>query len=352
MRISRIGWSRPSVVVLGAGATRGASHVGAIPGPLPPLDADFFTQAQRLTQAKRSDLVTGLVANTVAIFGSNFQLTMEGFLTQVEQLSNVFEDYKLQGRPPDSPYRPVREQFLQVLAAVIDEAIGRVASCDHHKTLAASLTPKDTILSFNYDPLIDMTLRDHFPQKWNPRFGYGVPARVKGKRAAGTFAWAGKDPKTGEISLPAASVTLLKMHGSLNWFPAPVEYFSLLELRQRWWHQHGDLDFEIAPPEWNKPIRSGIYERVWSQARKALKSVNSLVMIGYSLPANDLPAQALFMADALRKKGAPPKLRLLVIVNPDREARARIRKVLISRLDKKTRVITFDSFADYAAFIA
>ena len=227
MRNSRIGWSRPAVVVLGAGATRGASHVGTTPGPLPPLDADFFTQAQRLTQAKRSDLVRNLVSNAVAIFGSNFQLTMEGFLTQVEQLSNVFEDYKLQGRPPDNPYRDVREQFLQVLAAVIDEAIGRVASCDHHKALAASLSTRDTILSFNYDPLIDMTLRDCFPLKWNPRLGYGVPARVRGKRAPGTLAWAGNDPKTGEISLSKKTVTLLKLHGSLNWFPAPVEDFSL-----------------------------------------------------------------------------------------------------------------------------
>jgi hypothetical protein len=45
-----------AVFVLGAGATRGASFVGLGQDPcLPPLDADFFVQLQRIESDKHAD---------------------------------------------------------------------------------------------------------------------------------------------------------------------------------------------------------------------------------------------------------------------------------------------------------
>jgi hypothetical protein len=355
MRISQIDFDNPMVIVLGAGASRGASFVNELPGTLPPLDSDFFTQAQRLSNSKPKALVLELIRNTVDIFGTNFNLTMEGFLTHIEHLSNVFEDYRLQGRPAGNPYPSVRQQFLQVLAAVLDEAIGRHPSCEYHKTLIHFASIDDTILSFNYDWLIDMTLRDHAYAKWNPRSGYGVDAYVLRNRGKGTEYWAGTDPTTGKKSYPASTVTLLKMHGSLNWFPVPADSDgSRLQLRQRWWHQKGNLRFEIAPPEWNKPIRSGIYQRIWRRARSALRECKAIAFLGYSLPPNDLPAQALFMVDGGMKTASQqkaPKLDLLVLVNPDRQARSRIRNVLSERIHRSTRVLTFDYFKDFAAYL-
>jgi hypothetical protein len=140
---------------------------------------------------------------------------------------------------------------------------------------------------------------------------------------------------------------LLKLHGSMNWFPVPAERNPpRLRLRERWWHQHGNLRFEIAPPEWNKPTRSGVYVPVWRHARKALVHAKGLVFIGYSLPETDLPVQAL-----LTVENSPSPLELLVTVNPDQLARRRIRAVLQRRLNENTRVLVFDRFEEFYRFL-
>lgn len=348
MRIDRIAFDERAVVFLGAGATRGASFVEKKKGALlPPLDADFFTQAQRLSKDKPASLVAELIENVVETFGSNFTLTMEGYLTRLEHLANVYEDYKLRGRPGTNKYRAMRDQFRQVLAAVLDESIDGKELCDYHHRLLDVMANQDTIVSFNYDCLIDLTLKKWGKDKWNPRTGYGVPVYARGEKGAGTRHWA--YPESDKKEYPKHSITLLKLHGSINWFTVPKDKnFSRLKLRQRWWHQQGDLHFEIAPPEWNKPIRSGIYKRIWQKARAALKEVKALVFIGYSLPETDLPAQALLMVNS---QDNPEPLELLVTVNPDQQARRRIRQSLQKRMGSKTRVLSFERFSDFADFL-
>ena len=352
MKIGHIGFDQPAVVVLGAGATRGASFVANQAAVLPPLDADFFTQAQRLSSSKPRELLRGLITDVVDVFGTNFKLTMEDYLTQIEHLRNVHNDYRLQGWQAANPYPAMHDRFTQVLAAVMDEALGREPQCHNHIALAGVLGHRDSILSFNYDLLMDMTLRDTRPDIWNPRTAYGVKAYIKGKRGKGTEFWAGTSTGTARKQYPNPSINLLKLHGSMNWFPIPADRQSIrLYLRQRGWHQNGIVRFDIAPPEWNKPIRSGVYQLVWRQARKALLVSKAIAFVGYSLPATDLPAKALFMVDAGQLGGAPP-LDLLVTVNPDQRARRRIREVLNRRIVSQTRVMSFDYFKDFAEFIS
>lgn len=223
MKIKRINFDQTTCVILGAGASRGASFVKDLPGTLPPLDTDFFTQAQRLSNHKPKNLIESLIKDTVSIFGNDFNLTMEKYFTQIEHLSNVFEDYKLQGRPADNPFRAVRSGFLQILAAVIDESLGREPNCKFHECLVKSLSDGDSILSFNYDYLMDHHLKKFGQAKWNPREGYGVPAYVQTKKGRGTEYWAYKNEATGKIEYPAKSLKLSKMHGSINWFPVSSE---------------------------------------------------------------------------------------------------------------------------------
>jgi len=331
-------------VVLGAGATRGAdlNPVGKdkqprVAGPVPPLDGDFFTQAQLLSGERPGEYLQDLIDGAVKNFGENFRLTMEGFLTQIEYMSDVFRTLRLKGRPARNPFPALRNAFLQVLAALLDQSVGREPNCRYHTQLVDSLSLKDTIVSFNYDWVIDWTLKRHHKKKWNPRIGYGVPCYRNSVKY-----W---EPQ----KLPAGnrSIILLKMHGSLNWFRCERKPNFRLKLRRRWWHQYGDLDFEIIPPEWNKPISSPLYQKVWRTARQRLKDCQCLAFLGYSLPSTDLPAQALLRADA----GDARKLKVLVIANPDREARFRIREVVSKRLDRGTRILSFDSFKDFAEFL-
>lgn len=347
MRLSRIGYNKKSVIVLGAGATRGAAFVNDLPAALPPLDIDFFTQAQRLSTGKPRKLIDTLISDVVTTFGNNFSLTMEGYLTRLEQLSHVLDDYRFSGRPGANRYQQMRANFLQVLAALLDESVGRDRKCAYHQRLVEKLHAKDTIVSLNYDWLIDYTLKSHGNGKWNPKDGYGLPVYVGGRKGVGTRYWACED-EDGNAVYAQRSIQLLKLHGSMIWFPVPLDRKPpRLELRKRWWHQNGNLKFEIAPPEWNKPTRSGVYVPVWRKAREALRDARGIIFIGYSLPEADLPVQALLKVDS-----DAPKLDLLITVNPDREARKRIRSVLQHRLGKRTRILSFERFEDFYKFSA
>lgn len=342
MKIPRIGFAGPTVVVLGAGATRGAYFVPRPSHVLPPLDADFFTQAQRLRAGEPTELMQELIHYAVRIFGKNFKLTMEGYLTQIEHLSNVYADYKRQGRPPDNPYNDMRKNFLQVLACVLHEATGTQPKCRYHRQLIARLDTRDTILSFNYDCTIDYNLKSYGSGKWNPATGYGAPCNLRTVRP-----WNPGKPAPGDKSL-----LLLKTHGSLNWSRYPEsEVGRKLRLKERWWRQHGNVHFEIVPPEWNKQtIRRGVYKTVWRKARERVSKCRAAVFVGYSLPDTDLPAHSLFRVDAWDPKTA--KLNLVIIANPDPAVRRRIRDVLRRRITDKTRILVFDSFKDFHTFLA
>jgi hypothetical protein len=347
MRLNRIGYNKRSVVVLGAGATRGAAFVENLPAALPPLDADFFTQAQRLSTSKPRELLRTLISDVVSTFGNNFELTMEGYLTRLEQLSHVLDDYRFQGRPGANRYLRMRADFLQVLAALLDESVGRNPVCPYHRRLVETLQARDTIVSLNYDWVIDHVLKTHGHNKWNPKIGYGLPVYVSGKQGVGTRYWACKD-ENNNATYPDRSILVLKLHGSMIWFPVSADRKPpRLELRTRWWHQNGNLKFEIAPPEWNKPTRSGVYVPVWRKAREFIRDARGIIFIGYSLPEADLPVQALLKVDSDAQE-----LDLLITVNPDRGARNRIRSVLQHRLGRRTRILSFERFEDFYRFSA
>src|SRR5215813_8591177 len=81
-------WSPGSnVVVLGAGATRGAEFVRQnSPMCLPPLNADFFTQLQRIPTAKHQPAIEGVLNDVVGLYGPDFALTLEDYFTQLEAM--------------------------------------------------------------------------------------------------------------------------------------------------------------------------------------------------------------------------------------------------------------------------
>ncbi|NTW60315.1 MAG: hypothetical protein HGB21_12650 [Nitrospirae bacterium] len=74
-----------ALFVFGAGATRGCSFVNPRQFPCsPPLDRDFFTQLQRVTNPKHSELVNNVMKDVVDLFGPNFDATMENVFTTLE----------------------------------------------------------------------------------------------------------------------------------------------------------------------------------------------------------------------------------------------------------------------------
>jgi len=338
-----------ALFVLGAGATRGCSFVNEAVFPcLPPLDTDFFTQLQRVTNDKHQALIKDVMSDVVDLFGTNFRVTMETVFTTLEHTIRMLETTGDNRAFKRADLKSKRERLLQAIAVVMEESLterrpGGGSShspqkCDHHKKLVADiLRPRDHVITFNYDCVLDCALREFGSGKWNPRYGYGFNLGSRGKNLAGDDFWR----PSGKLVDEDATIRVHKLHGSLHFDITEPR----VKLKQRpYTKQYGDLHFTIIPPEWYKTYGKGVFADLWKAAANAITRAQHVIVVGYSLPPADLHSTALF-----RTSIKPRALKALVIVNPDREARHRIRTVLQRGLTQDTRVLSFDSLESFVA---
>jgi hypothetical protein len=318
---------------------------------LPPLNADFFTQLQRIATAKHDAAIDGVIEDVLSLYGTDFSLTLEGYFTQLEaMLATVKKRSAPAGGISQARLEAMRSRLLDALSAVLEESAdvakrnspGQLHPCRYHAELVAALRPKDTLISFNYDCVIDHALRTGGTGKWSARYGYGFPSP---SRVTGTAAWdAASAPKAQN-----ESVNLLKLHGSLNWFPFPKKNSDTIRLREKPYKQKGDKRYEIVPPEYVKTVESRpIYPTLWAHAELAIRRATTCTFVGFSFTPTDLHVEALFRL-ALAGNG---QLSRLVIVTPSQEHRRRIRQIASPALKNGARVIQFDTFAEGAPHLA
>ncbi|MFH0962395.1 MAG: SIR2 family protein [Planctomycetota bacterium] len=341
-----------AVIVLGAGATRGCSFVHPTANPcLPPLDGDFFTQLQRVLDRKHQDLIHDVMADVVEMFGPNFDVTMETVFTTLEHTLRMLETTGDNRDFKKEDLRDKRNRLVQAVQVVFEGSLpGKGQSghssrtpqeCTHHLKLVRDiLRSGDEIVSFNYDCAVDYALQNAGDGKWNARYGYGFNLGPQGKALTGDKSWQPKDP-----AKKLDSIHLYKLHGSLH-FHVPRSAGRLtVHLKERpYTKQRGNPKFTIIPPEWHKAYDKGVFTTLWQKAAAAIHHAEHLVLIGYSLRPTDLHSTALFRTSV--RKG---KLKSLVVVNPDREARRRTRAVLLRGLSPDTRVLSFDLLSEFVA---
>ena len=324
-RVDGGGGLKMALFLFGAGATRGASFVNPADNPcLPPLDFDFYAQLQRIANLKHKQTVRDVIKDTVDLFGINFQVTMESVFTTLEQTSRMIETTGENRDFKRSDLEKKKQHLMQAIAATLEESLcaggQRVGTeCGYHRTLVDIMKPSDSIITFNYDCLIDETLRKHGSGKWNPRYGYGLNLGKGRGNLVGYEHWAPSAPGTKD-----RTISLYKLHGSLHFL---VEGEKVNLKHRPYTKQRGNLQFTIIPPESNKRYDQGVFKRIWYQAGQALHRASHLVVIGYSFPITDSHSNALFRI-SMKKDN----LDSLVLVNPDREARRRAREVLKTRL--------------------
>jgi len=340
-----------TVFVFGAGATRGCSFVDSMQGAcLPPLDRDFFTQLQRIRREKHRSIVTAVIKDMVTLFGTNFEVTLETAFTTIEQIIRMVEATKETRRFKTRDLREMRRRLLLALAAVFEEALTKSGSkekreprecCYTQKFVKDILRERDVVLTFNYDCVLDWHLKKYGNGKWSARYGYGFRLGPGGKNLQGDEEWMPQTPAPRE-----KTVLLLKLHGSLHFKVDKAdkeEYIVRLKARPYTYQGRG-MKFTIIPPEYVKRFERGIFRDIWNRAFRELARSDNVVFVGYSLPPTDAHATALFRAAI----GKDP-LKALVIANPDREARRRIRTVVQRGLSEKTRVLSMDSFAEFVS---
>lgn len=345
------------VVVLGAGATRAAEFSGDFePACRPPLNADFFTQLQRIRGPKYESLVRDVIADVVALFGSNFSLTLEDYFTQLEFLADALKRAPSVGGISVRDLRKRRDRLMHAVSAVLevstDAAIRGSSGCSLHRQLVEVLKPKDTLISFNYDCVLDHALRQHGDGKWSARYGYTLP---RPGRIEGVSAW---DPVPPAAPAPSSAQTvyLLKLHGSLNWQLPPPDgpevatqdrHQKPIKLKQRLHRQRGVPQFTVIPPVWNKAVGDDpIFDTLWRNAERAIRTADRIALAGFSFAPTDLPVESLFR---VALAGRSTKLRTLVIANPSKDHRRRTRDVFAKALERGTIVRQYDRFDDFVA---
>lgn len=342
-----------ALFVFGAGATRGASFVNPAEDPcLPPLDGDFFTQLQRVRNPKHRKLIDSVLADVVEIFGSNFETTMETVFTTLEHTRRMIETTGESRHFKSKKLGEVSGRLKQAIAVVLEDSIAERAPdgtsrqnprvCTFHKKFVAKiLRPRDAVISFNYDCVLDYALKAEGNKKWNAKRGYGFLLGSHGASFKGHEQWQPPDPAP-----EAETVHLYKLHGSLHFYVEEKKAKNaVVTLKQRpYTKQKGAMKFTIIPPEWHKKYDAGFFPKLWKSASDAIYDARDIVVVGYSLPPTDLHSTALF-----RTGVKPNSLRSLVVVNPDREARKRVRSVLQRGLNPGTRVLSFDRFDHFVA---
>jgi len=265
-----------------------------------------------------------------------FFTLVEGFTSIIRLLKKGTKNYRL------DRINAVRKNLMQAIASVFEESLCdrfvakyEAKPCEYHQTLVASLKKQDTIISFNYDCVIDQNLKKFGSEKWHARYGYGLPQKWN---YPGVDFWEADKP-----SSKADTIELLKLHGSLNW--QFDENRKRIKFKDRpYTRQYGDMRFSIIPPEAHKVLKAP-YSDLWYRAGHALRDAKHLVFIGYSFVSTDIDALSLFRIMANKN------LKTLTIVNPDRLARQKTRQTLVTSISPSTLVLDFESFKEYTNYL-
>ena len=154
------------------------------------------------------------------------------------------------------------------------------------------------IVTTNYDLEVDMALASAISYKFmEDEVDYG-------------FAW--RDPESGRIIPRPAEpgFRLMKLHGSLNWLLCPVcehtyinayasiqenAYYSTKSEATTCHCGHFPLVPVIVSPSYVRDIRNADLLYLWKNALEFLRNAKHWVVVGYSLPAEDLAIRSLLM---------------------------------------------------------
>jgi len=342
-----------TVFILGAGATRGCFFVPVMKDKghcLPPLDTDFFTQLQRVSSQAHSVRIARLIEGLVEWFGPNYSLGMEQVFCHLEHAERMAKHLKKEDGQAYQRVVDLKKDLIQSIAIILGESLTEVRDggegshkckeCALHDQLVETASDRgDVFISFNYDCVLDDSLRRKGGGKWNPHYGYMFKLKGRGKGVEGYEYWT---PDTGDLPGQDETIQVHKIHGSLHF----QEDADDIRLKQRPYANPrastGDMHFSIIPPESRKSYDKGKFGEIMQNAYLSLRAASRVVVIGYSLPPSDQHAEALFRF-GIKKQS----LDSLVIVNPDRNARKRIRGALQSGLKASTRVHSFDYLQEF-----
>lgn len=302
--MSENSFQTPIVFVLGAGFTR--SFDSDAPLINCKIDLPYFKRKYKNFQGAKKVL--------------DQVYEKDGFVNMEKLLSRLYT-----GMPYDHDFLPQGERQI-LYSDLKDFFLKQIATIksDDKKLLILEnfaryiLKNKASCITFNYDDMLDQALfhadmgnvldkKTAHNTSWTPMRGYGFFIDSAESLAG-----------NGIMSFTKSQSLLLKMHGSINWFPKrgykdPFPMDSIVH-NQNWWPlttqeldkdiiHHYEASPVIIPPIFDKSFLTGnsIFKVIWSRAFEILSEAKTVVFIGYSFPDTDFVVANLF-TEALFKK--------------------------------------------------
>jgi hypothetical protein len=204
----------------------------------------------------------------------------------------------------------IRDDLLYLLWLVLEDTTsGDKPDELHLKFVETRLNPSDTVISLNYDLLIDHAISYKYHQV---NYGVGFKELISSEAIPPVSNWK---------SLPL----LLKLHGSLNWLFCPVCQCSYLYMGkkavERIFVEQAELcpydgtylKGVLVPPTWIKNYKNLFLSQLWMMAEEKLRHAKKVVFIGYSLSEADIQVVFTF-CKALHNNKLNP---VIEVVNPE-----------------------------------
>ena len=289
------GTPRKTVFMLGAGATRGAfSHV-RVNGKMirAPLNWDFFNVVAAFVKAQKDHSGFDQRYQRVRkVFRDEFPTRGRWPIGMEEAFSLLYvsKDFPeiyvpRRGRHRQTGSRREIEDFLRLTFGILSAIEEKVDPQNLYRRLVSHLTPGDTILTLNYDTLLDSALID---AGWDPTKGYGLIGGTEKIR------WSRPKPRA---AASLEDVKLLKLHGSLNWYVRGT-FANLAQIFEKKpskilisqtprVNEFKKYVRQIAPPIYGKFFGHKHWRTLWAAAHEALTTADVLVIVGCSLVDTD-----------------------------------------------------------------
>jgi hypothetical protein len=343
---------RRTVFILGAGATRGAfSHVRVNGKKIcAPLNWDFFKVAESFVRAqgdgggfaKRYDRIRKVFRDEFPTRG-RWPIPMEeafSLLYVSKDFPEIYVPARGRHRKPGS--RREIEDFLRLTFGILSAIEARVSPTNLYARLVSHLEAGDTILTLNYDTLLDSAL---VGAGWDPVKGYGLIG------GSDKIRWTRPRP---EPSATLAEVKLLKLHGSLNWY-VRGSFANLAEIFEKKpskimisgtprVNEFARFVRQIAPPIYGKFFGHRHWRTLWATAHEALLDAEVLVVVGCSLVDTDFHLSGM-LGHAIKMRKARGRPFTYVAAVDKRSVRHKWLRLLKGCVTSSYRYPTFEKFA-------
>ena len=324
----------PNLYVLGAGCSKNYSQsTRGIRGLESPKNDDFFRMAHLVIEntGMKSDpsfmeQIHLLVKTIAPLYGekSDLSLFSKRNLLRLEEVMTLLDiDFRLfspltaqrLGHNESAQMRTLKDLLARTLEYALEGP-----PCRKHSALAKRMGAGDVVVSLNYDILIDNALSSLGKITDS---GYGMNFFKVNQDGE----WIGPSQEYSEVSL-------LKLHGSLNWIKCGLCGVLLLYRSkkqtlggfQEFLCPRCSADANIAermiiPPIQSKDYRDKDMAFLWVQADRMMKEFSRVICIGYSFSPLDFDMTSIMRRLRTKQTSSPE----VDFISPDDDAEKRLR---------------------------